>query len=150
MPEGVISQPFSYVTETFELYIICEYEESYEMYQVDLNDFEDKSTGKHKYRLERRLTIDRNEMDDLQAFHVRGGDLKHHDDISANNKSIAFFIFNNMVYYWMQGMEEELKEVMIKRNKEEVPIKVEQAQFDVINDSNIVLSSRMELKDMDF
>lgn len=47
------------------------------MHQVNLDEYEDKSRGIHKYVLDLRLTISRDEYDNLQAFHVRGGDLKH-------------------------------------------------------------------------
>lgn len=96
---------------------MCEYEDKYEMHQVNLNNFSDKSKKNRIYKMEKRLTIDRDAHEDLQAFHVRGGDLKNQNSISANNKSIAFFIFNNKVYYWMTGMEEELSPVLMKVNK---------------------------------
>lgn len=59
MPKNVISQPFSYVTETRELYIICEYEDKYEMYRVNLDEYEERQTDdrKHIYVMEYRLTI---------------------------------------------------------------------------------------------
>ena len=41
MPDDVFSQPFSYVTDTSELYIICEYEDRYQMIQVFLEEYED-------------------------------------------------------------------------------------------------------------
>ena len=39
MPPNVISQPYSYVTETKELYVICEYEDKYEMYRANLGKY---------------------------------------------------------------------------------------------------------------
>ena len=44
----------------------------------------------------------------MQTFMVRGGDLQNvkEDDMNANNKQIAFFIFDNVLYYWMYGMDD--------------------------------------------
>lgn len=108
MPDDCYSQPFSYLTDkTNELYIIVEFDERYEMHQVYLEDYKDSTTKQDRiYNLEKRLTFDREEYGNLEAFHVRGGDLKHHDDTEANNKSISFFIINSLMYYWMQGMDD--------------------------------------------
>lgn len=167
MPPGVLSQPFTYVTDTKELFIICEYEEKYEMYRVNLNKYEDKAKTIPIYKLKKRLTLDRNVWKDIQAFHVRGGDLSTLDEVMANNKQIAFFIIDNHLYYWMNGMwsgeynEDEMDEddyaeqqtrvlnpVMAKKGKKEIPIIVDQAQFDVIDDSNIVISQRVYNKEV--
>jgi hypothetical protein len=66
MPPNVISQPYSYITETMELYIICEYEDKYEMYRVNLGKYEDPKTKTIPiYKLKKRLTIDRDMWGDI-------------------------------------------------------------------------------------
>ena len=44
MPDDCFSQPFSYITSTYELYIIVEFDDRYEMLQVYLQDYLDSST----------------------------------------------------------------------------------------------------------
>ena len=119
MPGDCYSQPFSYITDTNELYIICEFEDRYEMFQVQLDKYEDTVNKENNiYKLKKRLVLNREEYEELEAFHVRGGDLKHHGGVGANNKSIAFFIFGKKMYYWMFGMDEgALKEVCIKETE---------------------------------
>jgi hypothetical protein len=146
MPGDSFSHPYSYITETNELYIICEFEDRYEMYQVYLDEYEDMKNKKNNiYHMEKRLILSRDDYEDLQAFHVRGGDLKYHDGLDANNKSIAFFIFNNKLYYWMYGMEDGVLKPVTLKDDEEI-IEVDQTQFDVIDDSNIVISQRVDSK----
>lgn len=77
MPENTISQPFSHVTETEQMFIICEFEDEYKMYLIDLNCYVNRKTkDQNIYKLEYKMTINRDEeKGDLQAFHVRGGDM---------------------------------------------------------------------------
>ena len=69
----------------------------------------------------------------MQTFMVRGGDLQNvkEDDMNANNKQIAFFIFDNVLYYWMYGMDDG---ALVKVEMKGEPFNVND-QFDIINDS---------------
>ena len=115
------------------------------MIRVDLDQYVDRNTkDEHIYFQEQRLTIDRtwSQFENMQAFMVRGGDLQNvkEDDMNANNKQIAFFIFDYVLYYWMYGMEDgALVKVEMKGDAFNV-----NDQFDIINDSHFIVSSRTE------
>lgn len=58
------------------------------MYIVDLNCYVNRKTkDQNIYKLEYKMKITRNEeRGDMQAFHVRGGDMTYASEIHANNK----------------------------------------------------------------
>ena len=103
------------------------------MYRVDLDKFEDRNTKANQiYTKQLELTIIKEgDIQKMEAFHIRGQSTA---DETAQNKAMAFFIFNDTLYSWMRGQVDE------DRIKQE--FQVWNTDFDVIDDDTIVVSTQ--------
>ena len=120
-----------------ELYVIAELPDRFEMYRVDLAKFKDSRTKLDQiYVKELELTIMKEEgLQKMQAFHIRGFS---NAEETAQNKAMAFFVFNDTLYSWMRGQVDE------DRIKEE--FELWNSDFDVIDDDTIIVSTQTKDK----